>query len=117
MGTYNSKYTPCKRFILLAAHSTQKTLSKMRIVQKIYKANCNKQIFQSKFHKANYIKQIFLQICLQGANSKYIFKQVGQRQSQNPISSAFWVQKDFGLKNCWVPNNSSSKKNSGQKKC
>ena len=29
---------------------------------------------------------------------------------QTPISSAFWVQKDFGLKKFWVPNTSSSKK-------
>ena len=27
---------------------------------------------------------------------------LGQHQSQTPISSAFWVQKDFGLKKCWV---------------
>ena len=27
---------------------------------------------------------------------------LGQRQSQTPFSSAFWVQKDFQYKNCWV---------------
>ena len=35
---------------------------------------------------------------------------LGQRQSQTPISSAFWVQKDFGFKKCWVQKKFGSKK-------
>ena len=31
-----------------------------------------------------------------------IKNKLGQRQSQTSISSAFWVQKDFGLKKCSV---------------
>ena len=33
---------------------------------------------------------------------------LGQRKSQTPFSSAFWVQKDFKYKNCWVQKNVSS---------
>ena len=41
---------------------------------------------------------------------------LGQRQSQTPISSAFWVQKDFGLKKVLGPKNLGSKKIVGPKK-
>ena len=42
---------------------------------------------------------------------------LGQRQSQTPISSAFQVQKDFGVKKCWVEIIFCSKKMLGPKKC
>ena len=45
---------------------------------------------------------------------------LGQRQSQTPISSAFWVQKDFGLKSVGSQKNKLQKnfgsKNRSQKK-
>ena len=43
-------------------------------------------------------------------------KKLGQRQSQTPISSAFWVLKDFGLKKVLGPKRFSSKKILGPKK-
>ena len=52
----------------------------------------------------------------------YILNKLGQRQSQTPYSSAFWVQKNFKSKKFWVQKNfgpqkySVSKKNLGFKK-
>ena len=40
---------------------------------------------------------------------------LGQRQSQTPFSSTFWVQKDLSQKKCWVQTNFSWKKNWLQK--
>ena len=37
--------------------------------------------------------------------AKTVENKLGQHHSQTPLSSAFWVQKDFGLKKYWVKKN------------
>ena len=46
---------------------------------------------------------------------EYNNDKLGQRQSQTPFSSAFWVQKIFGTKQFWVQKYFKTEKNVAQK--